>query len=98
MKTNPKSQNENHTNKTRGAGTITLQRAKEIMTEEEIEYSDDEMSEVLQFVSKIVVITTCQYERANQQKTEAKIIAINTNTTHETKSLPLHPCEHRRAS
>lgn len=78
------------------AGTIALTRAKEIMREEEIEYTDEEVKEVLQFVSKVVSISCSHYERTKQN--QAKIININTNTTHETTSLSLHPCQHRRAS
>lgn len=96
MKTGPISQAENQDGGTKAAGIITLQRAKEIMKEEEVEYTDEELSEVLQFVSKVISITTACYERSKAK--EAKVISINTITTHETKSLPLHPCEHRRAS
>lgn len=96
MKTNPKSKCEQSDNKTQGASIITLQRAKKIMTEEGIDYTDDELREVLHFVASVTTITTTHYERTKQ--TEAKIISINQNTTHETESHSLHPCEHRRAS
>jgi hypothetical protein len=76
--------------------TIPIARAKEIIDEEGIAYTDEELKEVLQLVSKVVSITTCHYERLKQK--EARIININTITTHETTSLPLHPCQHRRAS
>lgn len=95
MKTKSISQPEN-CQETYVAGTIASTRAKEIMKEEEIEYTDEELKEVLQFVSKVVSITTSHYERLKQK--EATVININTNTTHETTSLPLYPCEHRRAS
>ena len=81
---------------TKGAETVSLQRAKEIMAEEGIEYTDEEIKELLDFLSKVIIITTAHYERKKQS--EAKIISINTNTTHETKSIPLHPGEYRRAS
>ncbi|RYZ27117.1 MAG: hypothetical protein EOO10_13690 [Chitinophagaceae bacterium] len=76
--------------------TIPLARAKDIMREEGIDYTDEELKEVLQFVAKVVSITTTHYERVKQK--EATIININTSTTHETKSLPLHPRQYRRAS
>ncbi len=79
-----------------GKEMVSVHRAKEIMKEEGIEYSDEELKELLQFISKVVSITTAHYERVNER--EAKIISINTNTTHETKSIPLHPREYRRAS
>ena len=96
MKTRPLSERENHDSETKGAEVISLHRAKEIMREEGIDYTDDELTEILQFLSKVISITTSHYERVKQK--QAKIISINTNTTHETKSVPLHPCEHRRAS
>ena len=76
--------------------TIPITRAKEIVGEEGIDYTDEELKEVLQFVSKVVSFTTLHYERLKQRETI--VININTNTTHETTSLPLHPCQHRRAS
>jgi hypothetical protein len=79
-----------------GKEMVSLNRAKEIMIEEGIEYADEELKEVLQFISKVVSITTAHYERRSEK--QAKIISINTNTTHETKSIPLHPREYRRAS
>jgi hypothetical protein len=79
-----------------GKEMVSINRAKEIMKEEGIEYTDEELLEVLQFISKVVSITTAHYKRVNQK--EAKVISINTNTTHETKSIPLHPREYRRAS
>lgn len=96
MKTKPLSEKENHDSESKGAEVISLQRAKEIMKDEGIEYTDDELTEILHFISKVISITTSHYERVKRK--QAKIISINTNTTHETKSVPLHPCEHRRAS
>ena len=75
--------------------TISTARAKEIAREEGVDYTDEEVNEVLQFVSKVVSITSSHYERTKQRETI--VININTNTTHETTSLPLHPCQHRRA-
>jgi hypothetical protein len=76
--------------------TISLQRAKEIMKEEAVEYTDEELKQVLEFISKIISISTSYYERAKQKQT--KVISINTNSTHEKKSIPLHPSKYRRAS
>lgn len=96
MKTKSIPKLENPSGETKRAETVSLQRAKEIMAEEGIEYTDEEIKEILDFLSKVVTITTAHYEREKQS--EAKIISINTNTTHETKSIPLHPGEYRRAS
>ena len=78
-----------------GVKTISIERAKEIMKEEGIEYTDKELEEILDFISKVISITTGHYERIKQNET--KVISLNTST-HETKSIPLHPSKHRRAS
>lgn len=78
-----------------GVKTISIERAKEIMKEEGIEYTDKELEEILDFISKVISITTGHYERIKQKET--KVISLNTST-HETKSIPLHPSKHRRAS
>lgn len=77
-----------------GSGTISFKRAREIMLEEGIEYTDEELKEVLDFISKVVTISTNHYERLNEKK--AKIISINTNHPHETKSISLHQSKYGR--
>lgn len=76
--------------------TITIERAKEIMKEEGIEYTGEELKQVLDFISEVILITTTHFERVKQKET--KVISINTNRIHETKSIPLYSSEHRRAS
>jgi ribosomal protein L17 len=78
-----------------GKEMVSLNRAKEIMNEEAIEYTDEELKEILHFISKVVSITTANYERLKDK--QAIVISINTNTTHETKSISLHSREYRRA-
>ena len=78
-----------------GLKTISIEAAKKIMEEEGIEYSDQELQEILDFISNAISITTSHYERIKEKQT--KVISINTST-HETKSIPLHPSKHRRAS
>jgi hypothetical protein len=94
MKTKPIQQKEKSTDEVTGAKTISLQRAKEIMNEEAIEYTDEELKEILDFISKVITITTSHYERVKEK--QAKIISINTNSTHETKSIPLHQSKYGR--
>lgn len=95
MKNQPKQLIEKAREELAGVKTISLERAKEIMKEEEIEYTDDELKAILEFISKVISITTFHYERLKQKET--KVISINTNSTHETKSIPLHPSKYRRA-
>jgi hypothetical protein len=94
MKTKPIQQKEKSTDEVTGAKTISLQRAKEIMNEEAIEYTDEELKEILDFISKVITITASHYERVKEK--QAKIISINTNSTHETKSIPLHQSKYGR--
>ncbi len=94
MKTKPIPQIEKPTDEVAGAKTISLQRTKEIMKEEGIEYTDEELKEILHFISKVITITTSHYERIKQK--QAKIISINTNSTHETKSIPIHQSKYGR--
>lgn len=81
---------------TSGSKTISFQRAKEIMQEEGIDYTDEELKEVLDFISKVISITTSHYERIKQK--QAKVISVNTNKPHETKSISLHSSEYGRTS
>ncbi len=94
MKTKLKPSTEKSEGKITGGETISFQRAKQIMQEEGIEYTVEELKEVLDFISKVISITTSHYERIKQKQT--KIISVNTNKPHETKSIPLHSSEYRR--
>lgn len=67
---------------------LSLQRVKEIMEEEGIQYTDEELQEVIILITKWIVISTDRYERLKEQKT--KIISINSNQTYETTSIPIH--------
>jgi hypothetical protein len=95
MKPPPKQKTENAHNEIAGIQPIPLHRAKDIMKEEGIKYSDEELSEVLQFISKVISITTSHYERRKER--QAKVISINTNRTHEKESILIHPSKYRRA-
>lgn len=58
-------------------GTISLKRAKVIMKEEGIDYSDEELEEVLAFISEIVIISSSHYYRMKKELRRAH------PTTHE---------------
>lgn len=73
---------------------LSLQRAREIMDEEGIQYTDEELQEVIDFISKWIVISTEHYARLKELKT--KIISLNSNPTHETKSIPIHSRKYGR--
>ena len=77
-----------------GRETISFQRARDIMEEEGIEYTDEELKEILEFISNVISITTSHYERIKQKQT--KIISINSNKPHETKSISIHSSKYGR--
>jgi len=56
------------------------------MQEEGIEYTDEELQEVINTISKWIVISTDHYSRIKQK---TKIISLNSNPTYETKSIPI---------
>jgi FKBP-type peptidyl-prolyl cis-trans isomerase (trigger factor) len=72
---------------------LSLQRVREIMQEEGIEYTDEELQEVIDTISKWIVISADHYSRIKQK---TKIISLNSNPTHETKSLPIHSRKYGR--
>lgn len=72
---------------------LSLQRAREIMEEEGITYTDEELQEVINTISKWIVISTELYSRLKQK---TKIISLNSNPTHETKSIPIHSRKYGR--
>ena len=94
MKTKQISETENSDKKINEAAPISIQRVKQIMVEEGISYTDEEINEILHFLFSAILIATAHYER--KTKNEMKVISIKTNTTDETKSIPLYPCQHRR--
>lgn len=73
---------------------LSLQRAREIMQEEGITYTNEELQEMIDLISKWIVISTDHYARLKQQKT--KIISLNSNQSHETTSIPIHPRKYGR--
>ena len=77
------------------AKIISLEKCKEVMLENGIEYAEEELIFLREFLYRLLDITSSHYYRIKEK--EAKIIDIN-KTDHETKSIPLYPSEHRRAS
>jgi FKBP-type peptidyl-prolyl cis-trans isomerase (trigger factor) len=72
---------------------LSSQRLKEIMQEEGIEYTEEELQEVIDTISKWIVISADHYSRIKQK---TKIISLNSNPTHETKSIPIHSRKYGR--
>ena len=77
-----------------GQKILSLHRVREIMEEEGIQYTDEELQEVIEFISKWIIISTDHYKRVKEQK--AKIISLNSSHSHETKSISIHPRKYGR--
>lgn len=74
---------------------IPLQRCREIMIKNGVEYTDDELLQIRDFLYKMADMVILHYE----QTTISKRVDNNTNNnSYETQSIPLHPGEYRRAS
>lgn len=73
---------------------LSLQRVREIMQEEGITYTDEELIEVIDLISKWIIISTDHYKRIKEQ--ESKIISLHSNHSHETKSIPIHSRKYGR--
>jgi FKBP-type peptidyl-prolyl cis-trans isomerase (trigger factor) len=73
---------------------LSLHRVREIMEEEGIQYTDEELQEMIDFISKWIIISTDHYKRLKERKT--KIISLNTDHSHETKSIPIHSRKYGR--
>jgi FKBP-type peptidyl-prolyl cis-trans isomerase (trigger factor) len=73
---------------------LSLARVREIMEEEGIQYTDEELQEVIEFISKWIIISTDHYKRLKERN--AKIISLNSSHSHETKSISIHSRKYGR--
>jgi hypothetical protein len=94
MKTTVHQSNEKTDQEAIEQNVLSLQRAKEIMQEEGITYTDEELQEVIDLISKWIIISTDYYKRLKERNT--KIISLHTNHSHETKSISIHSRKYRR--
>jgi hypothetical protein len=77
------------------AKVISLEKCREIMKENGIEYTDEELLTLRDFLYRLFEISNSHYERIKER--EAKVIDIN-QKDYEKNSIPLCKSEHRRAS
>ena len=77
------------------AKVISLEKCREIMKENGIEYTDEELLTLRDFLYRLFEISSSHYER--RKENQAKVIDIN-QSDYEKKSIPLCKSEHRRAS
>ncbi len=72
-----------------------IEKAKAILNQQGISYTDEEITIILNFITQLTEITLAFQERAKA----TRVITITQINDHESaKSLSLHPCQHRRAS
>lgn len=75
---------------------VSIEKCREIMSQDGLEYTDEELLVIRDFMYLIADITRSHYERVQEQ---SKIIDINENNSdHETKSISIRQGEYRRAS
>ncbi|MDR3712609.1 MAG: hypothetical protein P4L51_07330 [Puia sp.] len=75
--------------------TFHIEKTKAILNQHGISYTDEEITIIQDFITRLTEITLAFHERAKSKR----VISITQINDHESaKSLPLHPCQHRRAS
>ncbi len=71
-----------------------IEKAKAILNQYGISYTDEEIAIIRDFITRLTEITLAFHERAKAKR----VIPITQINDHESaKSLSLHPCQHRRA-
>ncbi|MBN9379945.1 MAG: hypothetical protein J0H74_04230 [Chitinophagaceae bacterium] len=74
---------------------LTIDPSKAILNQHGINYTDEEITIIRDFITRLTEITLAFHERAKVKR----VIPITQINNHESaKSLPLHPSQHRRAS
>lgn len=72
-----------------------IEKAKAILNQRGINYTDEEITIIRDFITRLTEITLAFHERAKAKR----VIPITQINDHEpAKSLSLHPRQHRRAS
>jgi hypothetical protein len=74
---------------------ISIEKCREVMKKNGIEYTDEELLILRDFLYRLLEISNSHWERIKEK--EAKIFEIN-QPDHEKKSIPLCASKHRRAS
>lgn len=76
---------------------VSLEQCQAIMNKDGLEYTDEELLKIRDFMYRIMEITASHFERLKNN--EAKVIHINSNQSpNEKKSISIRSCKHRRAS
>jgi hypothetical protein len=76
---------------------ISLEKLKEVMNQNGLEYSKEELLLIRDFLYRLAEIAVSHYER--KQDSNTKVISINKTDHYDQKeSIPICQGEHRRAS
>lgn len=77
------------------AKVVSIEQCREVMKANGIEYTDEELLLVREFLYRLADISGSHYQRRKEQELKAKIIKLNNEDNGQT-SIPLYPCEYRR--
>jgi len=73
---------------------ISLEQSREILNQNGIEYTDEEILIIREFMYRVAEITTKHYQRIKENN--GKVIPIIQTNQDETKSISLHSGKYRR--
>lgn len=76
---------------------LSLQTCKAILNKNGLEYTDEEIIQIRDFLYLLAEITTNHFRRKAQEDKIKPLTITNHENTTQTESIPLHPGEYRRA-
>lgn len=74
---------------------LSLEESRAILNKNGIEYTDEEILIIREFMYRVAEITTKHYQRVKENN--SKVIPITQTEQDEAKSIPLHSGKYRRA-
>lgn len=75
---------------------LSLEQSRAILNQNGIEYTDEEILIIREFMYRVAEITTKHYQRIKERN--STVISITQTDQDETKSIPLRSGKYRRAS
>ena len=75
--------------------TLSFEESREILNSNGISYTDEEITIIREFMSRVTEITTAYFQRLKENNVNSFITPIENHDP--TESIPLHPRQHRRA-
>ena len=74
---------------------LSLEQSRSILNQNGIEYTDEEILIIREFMYRVVEMTTEYYQRIKENN--SKVVPITKTNQDEAKSIPLHSGKYRRA-